>query len=54
MTKQESIAYLRKLVLKDKLSLPTETNPEAAAELNCMEKSPEDEEKNLTTDPSSV
>ena len=53
MTKAEAIAYLRKRVLLDKLAdrqIPM-TNPEAAEELDNMEKT---SEKDLTTDPSSV
>ena len=54
MNKIEAIAYLRKKVLLEKLSISTDTNPEAAEELKEMEQSPEKEEKNLTTDPSNV
>ena len=54
MNKTEAIAYLRKKQLLERLSITTDTNPEAAEELDNMEKTPEDEKKNLTTDPSSV
>jgi len=54
MTKQEAIAYLRKKQLLERLSITTETNPEAAEELEDMEKTPEDDKKDLTTDKSSV
>ena len=43
MNKLEAIAYLRKKVLLERLSLTTDTNPEAAKELKEMEKSTEDE-----------
>lgn len=54
MTKQEAIAYLRKKQLLEKLSITTDTNPEAAAELDSMEKYPDSDKKDLTTDPSNV
>ena len=54
MTKQEAIAYLRKKVLLEKLSITTEVNTEAAAELSNMEKSSENEEKDLTTEDTNV
>ena len=54
MTKTEAIAYLRKKVLLERLSISTESNPEAAEELGKMEKSPEDDKKDLTTDPPSL
>lgn len=53
MTKTEAMAYLRKKVLLDKLAdreIPM-TNPEAAEELDNMEKT---SEKDLTSEPSSV
>ena len=43
MNKTEAIAYLRKKVLLERLSLTTDTNPEAAEELDAMEKLSEDE-----------
>ena len=54
MNKTEAIAYLRKKQLLERLSITTETNPEAAKELKEMEESPEKEEKNLTTEESNV
>ena len=54
MTKQESIAYLRKKALLEQLALATDTNPEAAKELSDMEKTFEPEEKDLTTEDSNV
>jgi hypothetical protein len=53
MTKAEAIAYLRKKQLLEKIAdreMPM-TNPEAAEELDNMEKFPE---KDLTNDQSSV
>lgn len=44
MTKPEAIAYLRKKVLLERLSITTDSNPEAAQELDNMEKSPEEEQ----------
>jgi hypothetical protein len=52
MNKIEAIAYLRKKVLLEKLSIATDTNPEAAEELSSMEKSSEKDEKDLTTEES--
>jgi hypothetical protein len=54
MNKLEAIAYLRKKVILERLSITTDTNPEAAEELKELEQSSESEEKDLTTDPSSV
>ena len=44
MTKSESIAYLRRKVLLERLSMTTGTNPEAAEELKKLEESPEEEQ----------
>ena len=52
MNKLEAIAYLRKKVLLERLSITTDSNPEAAEELDSMEKSSEKDEKDLTSDPS--
>ena len=49
MNKSEYGPYLRKLALREKLALTTEPNPEAARELDDMDKSSESEEKDLTT-----
>lgn len=49
MTKQEAIAYLRKKQLLERLSITTDTNPQAAAELDEMEKSPGDDTDHDTT-----
>ena len=54
MTKPEAIAYLRKKVMLERLSVSTEPNPEAAKELKEMEQSSDNEEKNLTTEESNV
>ena len=54
MTKSESIAYLRRKVLLEQLSLTTDTNPEAAEELKELEESPKNDKKNLTTEESNV
>jgi hypothetical protein len=54
MNKLEAIAYLRKKQLLERLAVTTDTNPEAASELDSMEKTPESEEKNLTTEDTKV
>ena len=54
MNKSEAIAYLRKKVLLERLSLTTDTNPEAAKELKELEQSSESKEKDLTTEDTSV
>jgi hypothetical protein len=48
MTKQESIAYLRKRVLQDKLASIPDIASETIEELDKLEQSPESEKKNLT------
>jgi len=48
MNKQEVFARLKKLQLLERLSLATETNPEAATELSDMEHSPEDKKEEET------
>lgn len=54
MTKVEAIAYLRKRQLMDKLFSSIEPNSDAAEELDNMEKSPEEEKKDLTAEEGGV
>jgi hypothetical protein len=54
MNKSKYADYLRMLKLREQLAVTTDPNPEAAKELKELEQSPEKEEKNLTTEESSV